>query len=455
MEAKGLGWLEAEGPKLLSDLIRFDTSNPPGNETALAEFVCGWLKKFNLSCELAGPDPERKSVMSVWQGRESDKGVILMSHLDVVPATERDWTHPPFSGQIADGCIWGRGAIDAKGVLAAQMLAVAMLKKEGFSPQGKIVLLSTADEEAGGNFGMKWFVENRPELFEKIFFVINDGGGISIRLPKADLYFLQTAEKGNCWLRLVAESSGGHGSLKLGDSPVSRIIKSTNALNKIRTGFKLTKTTLKTISAVMKYGGIFGNIIPIKGSLSSEKGFSIANAINRLKALSALSNRSFTVLKHLFSNSINVTGLKGYNKPNVIPDRAEATVDLRVLPNVKPETIIDKIRALVSNWDVRLEVIEAQDGFEFSPDPDFTSALRDVLKEESPRAELAPYMLPGSSDAKFLVRVGLKVYGFFPMRPRQSLVELGSTIHGKNERLGVEDLLLATRVYYKLLKGVA
>lgn len=455
MEAKQLDWLRKNGPRLLSDLIRVDTSNPPGNETALAELVCDWLKKFNISCELVGPNPERKSIVSVWQGSSSDRGIILMSHLDVVPAQERGWTYPPFSGQIAEGCVWGRGAIDAKGVLAAQMLAVAALKKKGFSPRGRIVLLSTADEEAGGNLGMKWLIENRFDLFEKISFAINEGGGISIRLPKADLYFLQTAEKGNCWLRLVAESSGGHGSLRLEDSPVNKIIKATNALTELKTGFKLTKTALSTVSAIIKYGGIFGNIIPIRSSILSEKGFSASSAISSLKRLLALSNKSFVMLKHFFSNSINVTGLDGYDKPNVIPDKVCATVDLRVLPNVEPEAVIDKIRALASRWGVKLEIIEAQKGFEFLPDPSFTRLLRDVLREESERAEVVPYMLPGSSDAKFLVQRGIKVYGFFPMRPKQSLLELGSTIHGRNERLDIEDLLLATKVYYKLLEKVA
>lgn len=452
METKQTEWLSRNGPKLLSELIRFDTSNPPGNEAKLARFVCEWLDKLGLSCELVGPNPERESAIMVWRGTESDNGIILMSHLDVVPAVGRDWTYPPFSGQIADGYVWGRGAIDAKGVLAAQMLAVAMLKREGFKPRRTISMIAAADEEAGGNLGMRWLVENRPDLFEGAAFAINEGGGFSLALPKVTLFFLQTAEKGNCWLRLVAEGSGGHGSLKIEDSPVTKIIKATNALTKASMGIKVPKTTINSILAIIKYGGLFSVIIPIRRLLPKLKDFSVAKAVGNLRSLPKQTGSSFTILRHLFTHSVNVTGLKGYEKPNVIPDRAEATVDLRVLPGTKPETIIKAVQAITSAWDVKVEIIEVQEGFEFTPDKGFVNVLRDVLKEEEPRAELAPYMLPGSSDAKFLVRRGIKVYGFFPMRPKGSLRELGSMIHGKNERLEVEELLFAAKIYYKLLK---
>ena len=454
METKQTEWLNRNGPKLLSDLIRVDTSNPPGNETELAKFVCDWLKKFNFSCEIVGPNPERNSAVMVWHGKESDNGIILMSHLDVVPAVGRDWTYPPFSGQIADGYIWGRGAIDAKGVLAAQMLAVAMLKKDGFEPRHKIVLIATADEEAGGNLGIKWLVENRQDLFEGASLAINEGGGISISLPRANLYFLQTAEKGNCWLRLVAEGLGGHGSMQTGDSPVTRILKATNALTKVRMGIKIPKTTINTILAIIKNGGLFGVIIPLRRLIPRTKDISIFKAFSNLRSLPKQTGNSFTVLRHLFTHSINITGLKGYEKPNVIPDRAEATVDLRVLPGSKPEPVIKAIRAIASAWDVRVETIEAQEGFEFAPDKRFMDILKGVLKEEDPRADLAQYMLPGSSDAKFLIRKGIKVYGFFPMFPRRSLLEFGSMVHGKNERIRVEELLFAAKIYYKLLKQI-
>jgi len=455
MDSKRVEWLKQNGPKLLSELIRFDTTNPPGNETPLAEFVCRWFESFDLPCQVIESSAGRGNAIMTWQGREPGNGTGLLSHLDVVPAQGREWTHPPFSGEIADGCVWGRGALDDKGMLCAQMLAVAALKQEGFTPRHEITLMTTADEEAGGVWGIRWLLENRPELFDSIALAINEGGGMSLALPRANLFLLGTAERGNCWLRLATEGGGGHGSLFRTDSPVNRMLFALNDLYKIRMGIRLPKTMVKTANALLRYAGIAGTLEMVRRYRRETKEVPIPRTSNGSSSMKVHIPRRLGIMRRMLSHSLNVTGLKGYERPNVIPNRVEATVDIRILPGTEPNMVIERVRAAASKWRVKVEVIEAQRGFEFEPDKRFTGALRDALREVVPQAELAPFMLPASSDSKFLVRAGIKTYGFFPLRPKQSLLPLTELIHGTNERIEIEDLLFAARVYYRLLKRVA
>ena len=243
--------IQEEAVQILSDYLKVDTTNPPGKELAGARFLAGVLEKEGLSARVLESQPDRGNVVSTLKGKDGLLPLILLHHIDVVPAEAEKWKYPPYSGAIVDGEIWGRGAQDCKSLGVIEILAFLLLKREGFQPKRDIVYMATADEETGGKWGVGWLFQNHPDLM-KAEYVINEGGGVGMVVGQKNVYSCQTAEKGICWLKLTFRGRPGHGSVPHDDNCVIKMAKAIERIAAYRSPLRRTPTTENFIKGIAK-----------------------------------------------------------------------------------------------------------------------------------------------------------------------------------------------------------
>ncbi len=441
----GINWQSVgdDAARLLSDLIRIDTSNPPGNETEACGFLEGKLAGMGLEPEILEPEPGRGNIVARLKAEEPEgPGVLLLSHLDVVPAVAADWDVDPFSGLIKDGEVWGRGALDCKNATAIELTALRLFIEQGHVPKRDIVIAATADEEAGGIKGVGWLAENH---FEKIEagFGVNEGGGYGIPVRGREVFLCQSAEKAVCWLILRARGEPGHASMPPEDSAMNRLVSALNAVlsheEPIRIADTIRAVTEKVSREFGPQAGLLLRIVMMEGILR--------RMLPRIK--DAERRRMLHAILH---NTIAVTMVQGGEKINVIPARAHATLDCRLIPGYSAEQMKEKIQQIVKPYDVDVELIGSSEGTEMDVDSEFYGAIEEVLKGLRPKAVMVPYLMPGGTDGRYLVAKGMKVYGFIPLLLTQ---EKGRDairrVHGINERISVRNLEFGTRLLYEML----
>ena len=411
------------------DLIRIDTSNPgdhsgPGERQA-AQHVAALLSEVGLEPVVLESHPKRASVVARIAGRDSTRPALLVhGHLDVVPASAPDWRHDPFSGEIADGCVWGRGAIDMKDMDAMMLAVVRQRLREGRPPARDVVLTFTADEEEGGAWGARWLVDNHPGLFEGVTEAVGEVGGFSLTLGGRRLYLLQTAEKGMAWLRLTARGTAGHGSMIQPDNAVTELAEAIGRLGRHEWPTRLIPSVQAFLAGVCTALDI--EFIPNDPT----------QALGKIGAISR-------VIGATLRNTVNPTVLRAGYKVNVVPQTATAEIDGRFLPGYEEEFFAELDRVLGPG--VTREFIHNDIAVETTPDGDLYDAMTSALVTEDPGARVIPYCLSAGTDAKSFSRLGMRCFGFTPLRLPPDL-DFSGMFHGVDERVPVDGLRFGVRV---------
>jgi acetylornithine deacetylase/succinyl-diaminopimelate desuccinylase-like protein len=422
----------------VSDLIRFDTSNTGELETTngegeCAQWVAARLEEVGYQTEyVESGAPGRGNVFARLSGADSSRGALLIhGHLDVVPAQAADWSVHPFSGAIEDGYVWGRGAIDMKNMVGMMIAVARHFKRAGIVPPRDLVFAFVADEEAGGKYGCQWLVENRQDLFAGVTEAIGEVGGFSLTVPRHDggerrLYLIETAEKSMNWMRLTARGRAGHGSFTHDENAVTTLAQAVARLGNHQFPLVLTDPVAQFLTAV-----------------GEETGYAFDPDSPDLDGTIAKLGPIGRIVGATMRDSANPTMLKAGYKANVIPATAEAVVDCRVLPgrHAEFEATVDEL----IGPNVTREWITELPSYETTFDGDLVDAMNAALLTADPEARIVPYMLSGGTDAKHFARLGIRCFGFAPLRLPPDL-DFAALFHGVDERVPVDALEFGTRV---------
>jgi acetylornithine deacetylase/succinyl-diaminopimelate desuccinylase-like protein len=430
--------VSAQAAELLSAYIRIDTTNPPGDTRAAADFLAAQLDAAGATTERIAADPSKPMVIGRRRGRGAGTGkpIVLLNHMDVVPADPKRWSFPPFSGEIRDGVVYGRGALDMKGLAIAQLMAVRLLAA-GDGTQHDLVYLAVPDEEVGGTLGAAWIAQQRPDLLDAMAVWDEGGIGLTDMLP-APAFFISVTEKQVLWLRIVAEGPAGHGSRPFSNAAPRRLVEAVNRVLASPAAPRLTPIARQVFRSVgANVGGFEGLAMR-----------HLKNPVVWLFSDGLLQQEPWT--SALTRDTVALTMLNGGYKPNVIPERAEAVFDCRLLPDTKPATFIEQLRDTIDDPEVRIEIIQSPETAAPSPtDNPLFLAMRDATGIVYPGVVVTESMTSVGTDSRFFRRRGTPAYGFFPVLISK---ELNASVHGVDERLPVEDLGKAVRVFYEALK---
>ena len=435
---------EDEVARLCADLIRIPSVNAGDNagpgERAAAEYVAAALSEVGLTPTLVESAPGRTSLMVRVEGREPGRpGLVVHGHLDVVPARAEDWRVDPFSGGEGDGCIWGRGAVDMKGMDAMILACIRDLARTGERPARTTTFAFFADEEAGGDYGSHWVVTNHPDWFEGATEAISEVGGFSVTVPERHTgaprraYLVQTAEKGILWLRLIAHGRAGHGSVPTDANAIVRLAQA-----------------IARIDAHPWPREYIASVRGLLDGLSEVTGIPYAvddPATHPAALFDKLGSTQGFVLGTL-RDTANVTMLEAGYKQNVIPQSATAAVDARFLPGHEADVLATLER--LAGEHVQVEVLHRDIALDAPFDGDLVTAMRTSLLAEDPEASILPYCLSGGTDNKALSRLGIRGYGFAPLQLPADL-DFVPMFHGVDERVPVASLEFGARVLRRFL----
>jgi acetylornithine deacetylase/succinyl-diaminopimelate desuccinylase-like protein len=424
-----------EAVDLCRDLIRFasvnDGTGRGKGEREAAEYVAGKLAEVGLEPQLYEAAQNRTSVVARVEGEDRSRPALLIhGHLDVVPAEPKAWTYDPFAAEVADGAIWGRGAIDMLDMDAMTLAVVRDRMRTGRKPPRDVVLAFVADEEAGGVFGAQWLVEKQPQLFEGCTEAISEVGGFSLSVnDDLRLYMIETAQKGMAWMRLTATGTAGHGSMVNDDNAVTRLCEAVARLGAYEFPIHVTKTVRAFLDEVSDAFGI---------ELDPDD---MQSTVARLGPLARIVGATLR-------GTANPTMLDAGYKHNVIPGQASAMVDGRFLPGFEQEYEREVDEAIGPG--VTREYVHYDIGLETDFEGALVDAMAGALRAEDPGARAVPYMLSGGTDAKSFSRLGMRCFGFSPLRLPADL-DFSGMFHGIDERVPLESLRFGVRVLDRFL----
>ncbi|APF40147.1 M20/M25/M40 family metallo-hydrolase [Neomicrococcus aestuarii] len=415
-------------------LIRHDTTNFGGNnakgERAAAEYVAQLLSEVGFECVIEESAPGRASLVARFEGTDSSlPALVVHGHLDVVPVIADDWSVDPFAAEVKDNMIWGRGAVDMKDMDAMILASVRHMARNGEKPRRDLILAFFADEEAGGEYGASFMVNEHAHLFEGATEAISEVGGFSADINGQRAYLLQTAEKGIAWLKLTAGGRAGHGSQVNDDNAVTKLAAAVSRIGAHEWPLDYTKTTRAFLEGVSELTGV---------------AFNEENPQELLDQIGTVARFVGATLQ----NTSNPTVLTAGYKHNVIPGTAEALIDARTLPE-QQELVIEKIRELAGQG-VDLSIVHQDVALETSFSGNLVDSMVLALEKEDPGAVVLPYMLSGGTDNKSLSRLGITGYGFAPLRLPKEL-DFTGLFHGVDERVPIDSLRFGMRVLHSLL----
>lgn len=440
--------LEADAASLLSRYIQFDTTNPPGQETQAIEFLAKTLRQHGFEPHILESAAGRANLVVRWHTsiEAQSPPCLLYAHADVVPANPGDWSVPPFGGLIRDGYVWGRGALDDKGLGIIFLQALLLLQQYQPPLKRDVILVIAADEESCGGYGVSWLLHHYRDLIDAEF--VWDEGGMGLRAPfmlrskgqpaPSYLYNIAIAEKGAMTVRVVASGTPGHASIPHNDSASDRLVQ---ALTRVRTWARPLRLT-EPVAALLK------RLAPYQSFPTS---FFFANARHSsVWPLLRTSLQHNLLLSPLLRNTISLTMLKSGLKSNIIPAQAEAKLDIRLLPGEDPDTVLNDLRFLISDPKVNVEVEDMPVTHPASTvNSEFYRALAETLIAKGPAGVVTPYLTPGATDSRFFRRAGMQAYGFMPMLlDSQEL----SRIHGVDERISTANLRWGMQVVFETLQ---
>jgi acetylornithine deacetylase/succinyl-diaminopimelate desuccinylase-like protein len=425
--------------ELLQSLLRFDTTNPPGNEAACVAWVDGLLRDAGLTPTVVGQVPERPNLVVRLEGRGAAPPLLVHGHVDVVPATSQQWSVPPFEGRAQDGEIWGRGALDMKGGVANLLSAVLRLQAEGVRPPGDVVLAVLADEEAGSDYGARFVVERHPELLEGVRFSIGEGGGQSSELAGRRLYPVAVAEKRVCWMHAVLAGPGGHGSSPVFGGAIAGLRRLLDGLDSRWLPVHVTPVARLEVEAMAA-----AVPEPLSGQLRGLLDPERTDAT--LAELGNLSRR----LGPILHNTVSVTGLRGSDKVNVIPTEVHVDLDGRLLPGFAASDLEAELRAAAGEG-FELEVARTEPPGRLDPDLGGFERLAEVLRELDPKGTPVPAVVAGFTDGCQFAKLGIQNYGCLPAR-LPSGFRSDRYVHAADERIPVDALEFGAEAMYRILQ---
>jgi acetylornithine deacetylase/succinyl-diaminopimelate desuccinylase-like protein len=423
--------------ELLQELIRFDTTNPPGNETACIEFVRAQLEEAGCETTIYAKDPARPNLVSRLSGGSAPP-LLLQGHVDVVTTAGQDWTHPPFEARLEDGHVWGRGALDMKAGVAMLVNAFVRAKRENVQLPGDLVLVVLSDEEAGGNLGARYVVEEQPQLFEGMRYALGEFGGFTLHLGGKRFYPIQVAEKQICWLKATVRGPGGHGAMVNRGGTVARLGKLLSDLDRKRLPVHVTPVLREFVDRIAAE-------VPRKEATVLR---SLLKPRLTDVALRLLGERG-TSLEPMLRNTVNATIVRGGEKINVVPSEIEVELDGRALPGVSPEQLIAELHALVGQ-DIELELVRHDPG-PAEPDLGLFDTLAGVIRELDPDGIPIPLLQIGVTDGRFFSRAGVQTYGFLPMRLPEGF-QFAKLIHAADERIPVDALEFGAEAVWRAVQ---
>ena len=423
-------------PERLSAYIQVNTQNPPGNENRGVQFFAAILEAAGIPYETAESAPGRGNIWARLEGG-SEPALVLLNHMDVVPADLRYWSADPFSGTMADGYIYGRGALDMKGLGIAQFQAFLALHAGGRRLNRDVIFVATADEEAGGAFGAGWLVENRPEIFHGVGYLLNEGGGGS---PIGDdiVFSVELTQKVPLWLRLVAHGNPGHGSTPQMETAVTRALRAGDRLARSR-------FPARVVPAVQ---AMFEGMAPYQDDTLASRYADIASAVQDPEFMAYL---QLTNPRHhaLLRNTCSLTRMQGSGKINVVPTEAIIELDCRLLPDQDPDRFIEELAIIINDPEVSIEKIMGFTPAVSSSDNALYRTIIDVYQKHFPGSVVVPGVTTGFTDSHFFRDLGIVSYGFGPFVVSTAD---GRGVHGNNERISVENMVRGTEVMIELLE---
>jgi acetylornithine deacetylase/succinyl-diaminopimelate desuccinylase-like protein len=423
-------------------LLRFDTVNPPGNERPAAEYIAGVLDREGIAYELVESQPGRASIVARLKGSGRHGPLLLNGHLDVVPVERAQWKYDPFGAEEAEGCIWGRGAIDMKNMVAMSLMTLLLLKRQNIPLERDVIFAAVADEEAGSLHGSVHLVENHPELV-RAEFVLNEVGGHTLYMGDARFYPIQVAEKGICWFEITTHGPPGHGSMPRPGMAVTRLARALVALSDTRLPQHKVEVVENFIRALAEHAP-FAQGSALKLLLNPRFAGQLLGVLERQNPEQAVA------LNALLRNTVSPTVLAAGQKVNVIPSRASAQVDGRILPGQSVEQFLAEVRKVVGK-DVDVNVLLHHDPVTFEADTPLYATICRTLARHDPGGIPVPYMIPGFTDAFAYARLGAICYGFAPVRLGPEL-NFSQMYHGHNERIPRAGFAWGLRVLYELVR---
>ncbi len=421
-----------ETAQLLADLIRIDTTNPPGNETPAAQHLAAYLAEAGVQSELRGRTPERTNLVARLRGSGDGPALMLLGHTDVVLADAAEWSVPPFSGLERDGHVWGRGALDMKGQVAAEAVAFAALAREGWSGAGDLVYCAVADEEVGDGWGLPWLIEHHPDLV-RVDYVVNEGGGERVTNGSRVAYTVGVGEKQCSAFAITTRGRSGHASVPgASDNALLKLIPVLERIDRMTPPARdlpELHTFLRSIGA---------------DDADPRKVMDAARAHNPLLA---------EMIEPMLGATVAPTGMSASTKINVIPGRAQLRCDCRILPGMTQADVEGAVREALAGLEYEFEFIERDGGTMSSPDTPLFAAIEEFLPEIEPGATAAPVICSGFTDSHWMRGAFDSVaYGFMPTRMDPMVA--GALVHSSDERIPLDDLDLAVRFFMHAARAI-
>jgi acetylornithine deacetylase/succinyl-diaminopimelate desuccinylase-like protein len=423
--------------ELLRNLIRFDTTNPPGNERACVSYIQGLIAAAGIESVIRARDPERPNLIARLPGRGAAPPLLLQGHVDVVSTAGQKWSHPPFEAVEADGYIWGRGAVDMKGGVAMMLSALLRARTEGLEPPGDVIFCALADEEGMSGYGAEWLVREHVELFEGVRFAIGEFGGFTSHVGGRRLYPIQVAEKQVCTVRMTVHGQPGHGSMPVRGGAMARMAHALQRLDRERLPVHVTRVARDMIEAMA-------------AALPRPQGAAM-RLLLRPRVTNLLLDRigdRARMLDPLLHNTVSPTVLQSDDKFNVIPGEVTAVLDGRLLPGFSPADLLAELRALLGN-DLDLEVMHF-DASPAEPDMGLFPTLAGILERADPGSTATPLLMPGVSDGRFFARLGIQTYGFLPLKLPAGF-DFWSGVHGADERVPADAVEFGANAVHEAL----
>ena len=448
VQVKLLKEVEEEVTHLLSDLIRINTTNPPGNETEAAKYLAEHLGKEGFKCELFESAPSRGSVITRLKGTGEKPSLLLLSHLDVVVANAEEWSVNPFGGIVKDGFVWGRGALDMKGMTAIEVMAMKLLKRNNVKLKGDVLLAATADEEQGGLAGVDYLLRNYPQKICADY-VLNEGGGLAIPTQSKNVFTVQTAEKGILWFKVKAKGIPGHGSMPdAADNAIMRMNKVIEKLGNYRSQVLFVPIVKRFLSEI---AGEDASLQQLFSRLLANPELSDHVLDELAKKAKPLADE----IRPRIRMTVTPTIIHGGVKENVIPSDCEAVFDCRILPGQNTTETMQLIRNLLTDVGLEklaFEEIQRNEPSESPMETPLYDVITSVLGEFEPNCGVTPMLTTGGTDSRFFRKMGSVCYGFQPMRPDKPYDEIVKREHGIDERISIENLVFGTSVLYEVVK---
>jgi len=448
VSARFLKEIEEEVTALLSDLIKINTTNPPGNETQAAKYLAKTLENEGFQCEVLESSPGRGNIITRLKGTGEKPSLLLLSHLDVVAANPNEWSVDPFSGLVKDGFVWGRGAMDMKSMTAMEVMVMKLLKRNNVKLKGDVILAATADEERGGEAGAGWLVRNHPEKV-RAEYVINEGGGQAVPVDGKNVFTIQTAEKGILWFKVKAKGRPGHGSVPgAADNAILRMNRVVERLGNYLADMMLTPTVKRFLTVMAEENK------EAKEALS----LLLQNPAKGDEILDKLAQRDKAMaeeLRAMLRMTIAPTIIHGGVKENIIPSECEAVFDCRILPGQTTAEALNCVKELLKDIGLdklEFEIIQANEPSESSMDTPLYRLMVETIKEFEPNCAVAPILLTGGTDSRFFRRLGAACYGFQPVLSDLPYGEILRMVHGIDERISIKNLVFGTSVLYNVVE---